>query len=267
MKIKQCVVFPILIKPDLALSELCRQVADIGYVAIEMWGRRGGGTPSDYDLNEVVGVARENGMRLVSMCGHGTLENGCNNPDNHDRIVRETEESIALAVANEVPNVIAFVGNRQSGQSDLEGMVECARVLRRMAPIAEDSNININIELLNSRIDHPGYLGDHTDWGVALCEMVASSRIKLLFDIYHMQIMEGDVIRSIRHALPHIGHFHTAGNPGRHDLDNMQELNYRGICEAIASTNYDGYVGHEFRPKADILTALKQAFDLCNVAT
>ena len=158
---------------------------------------------------------------MVSTCGHGTLENGGNNPANHDRIVSELQETIDLAAASDVPNVIAFAGNRLDGQSDLEGMVECARVLRRVAPIAEDAGVNVNVELLNSRVDHPGYLGDHTDWGIALCEMVGSPRVKLLFDIYHMQIMEGDVIRSIRRGLPHIGHVHTAGNPrppgsGRH---------------------------------------------------
>ena len=162
--------------------------------------------------------------------------------------------------------MIAFAGNRLDGQSDLEGMVECARVLRRVAPIAEEAGVNVNVELLNSRVDHPGYLCDRTDWGIALCEMVGSPRIKLLFDIYHMQIMEGDVIRSLRRALPHIGHFHTAGNPGRQDLDDTQELNYRGICQAIAATDYDGYLGHEFVPAGDIVPALKHAFDVCNVS-
>ena len=264
MRIKQSIAFPIFGTDELPLGELCRNAAEIGYAAIEMWGRRGGGAAGGDDFDEVVATAREHGLRMVSTCGHGTLENGGNNPANHDRIVSELQETIDLAAASDVPNVIAFAGNRLDGQSDLEGMVECARVLRRVAPIAEDAGVNVNVELLNSRVDHPGYLGDHTDWGIALCEMVGSPRVKLLFDIYHMQIMEGDVIRSIRRALPHIGHFHTAGNPGRQDLDDTQELNYRGICQAIAATDYGGYVGHEFVPAGDILPALRHAFDVCN---
>jgi len=123
--------------------------------------------------------------------------------------------------------------------------------------------VNVNMELLNSKVDHPGYQCDHTDWGVALCEMVNSPRFKLLFDIYHMQIMEGDLIRSIRKNIRWIGHFHTAGNPGRHDMDDEQELNYRGICRAIAETGYELYVGHEFTPKGDRMEALRRAYEAC----
>ena len=265
MRIKQSIAFPIFGTDELSLAELCRHAAEIGYAAIEMWGRRGGGAAGEDDFDEVVATAREQGLLMVSTGGHGTLENGCNNPANHDRILSELRETIDLAAANEVPNVIAFAGNRLNDQSDLEGMVECARLLRLVAPIAEDAGVNVNVELLNSRVDHPGYLADHTDWGIALCEMVGSPRIKLLFDIYHMQIMEGDVIRFLRRALPHIGHFHTAGNPGRQDLNDNQELNYRGICHAIAATDYVGHVGHEFAPAGDIVTALRHAFDICNV--
>ncbi len=125
--------------------------------------------------------------------------------------------------------------------------------------------MNLNVELLNSKVDHPGYQADHTDWGLALCEMVDSPRAKLLYDIYHMQIMEGDVIRTIRKAIDRIGHFHTAGNPGRHELDDAQELNYRGIMRAIAATGYDLYVGHELMPTGDKLDALQQAFTACDV--
>ena len=136
--------------------------------------------------------------------------------------------------------------------------------LRRVAPYAEKRGVNLNIELLNSKIDHPGYQCDHSAWGVAVCERVNSPRVKLLFDIYHMQIMEGDVIRNIRENIGWIGHFHTAGNPGRRDMDDDQELNYAGICRAIAASGYDGYVGHEFQPKGDVLEALRRAFALCD---
>ena len=133
-----------------------------------------------------------------------------------------------------------------------------------MAPYAEQKDINLNLELLNSKIDHPGYQCDHTAWGVAVCERVDSPRVKLLYDIYHMQIMEGDVIRTIRENIRWIGHFHTAGNPGRNDMDDTQELNYAGICKGIADTGYDLYVGHEFKPKGDPVEALRQTFARCD---
>jgi hydroxypyruvate isomerase len=133
-----------------------------------------------------------------------------------------------------------------------------------VAPYAEQKGVNLNLELLNSKVDHPGYQCDHTAWGVAVCERVNSPRVKLLYDIYHMQIMEGDVIRTIRDNIKWIGHFHTAGNPGRNDLNDTQELNYAGICRAIAATGYGLYVGHEFRPKGDPIAALHETFAICN---
>jgi hydroxypyruvate isomerase len=120
------------------------------------------------------------------------------------------------------------------------------------------------MELLNSKVDHAGYQCDHTAWGVAVCEKVNSPRVKLLYDIYHMQIMEGDIVRTIRDNIKWIGHFHTAGNPGRNDMDDTQELNYAGICRAIAATGYPWYVGHEFRPKGDLIEALRWTFKLCD---
>ena len=136
--------------------------------------------------------------------------------------------------------------------------------LRRVAPYAEKKNVNLNLELLNSKVDHPGYQCDHTKWGAAVCEKVGSPRVKLLYDIYHMQIMEGDIIRTIRENIRWIGHFHTAGNPGRNDMDDTQELNYAGICRAIAETDYGYYVGHEFKPKRNPVKALHHAFSVCD---
>ena len=137
--------------------------------------------------------------------------------------------------------------------------------LARIAPYAEEKGVNLNMELLNSKIDHPGNQCDHTAFGAAVCERVNSPRVKLLFDIYHMQIMEGDVIRNLRANIKWIGHFHTAGVPGRNDLDDTQELNYRGICRAIAATGYDLYVGHEYRAKGDVVESLAAAFAICDV--
>ena len=265
VRIKQSFCFPIFQQQFSSLAELCREAARIGYRAVEMWGRSGGPVEDEFSVEEVAALAAEQGLVLASIIGHAELPDGCNNPANHSRIEAELRDSIALAAQHGVPGLIVFSGNRLHGQSDLEGMVECARVLRRIAPYAEERGVNLNVELLNSRVDHPGYLCDRSDWGVALCEMVDSPRVKLLFDIYHMQIMEGDVIRAIRRALPHIGHFHTAGNPGREDLDDTQELNYRGICSAIAESDYSLYLGHEFKPRGDLLASLKQAYRVCDV--
>ena len=264
VRIKQSFCFPIFQQQFSSLAELCREAARIGYRAVEMWGRSGGPVEDEFSVEEVSALAVEQGLVLASIMGHASLPDGCNNPANHVRIEAELRDSIALAAQHGVPGLIVFSGNRLHGQSDLEGMVECARVLRRIAPYAEERGVNLNVELLNSRVDHPGYLCDRSDWGVALCEMVDSPRVKLLFDIYHMQIMEGDVIRAIRRALPHIGHFHTAGNPRREELDDTQELNYRGICSAIAATDYDLYVGHEFNPLGDPGEALRTAFAACD---
>ena len=151
------------------------------------------------------------------------------------------------------------------GLTDDEALDISATLLRRVAPYAEEKGVNLNMELLNSKVDHAGYQGDHTAWGVALCEAVGSPRVKLLYDIYHMQIMEGDVIRTIRDSINWIGHFHTAGNPGRNDMDDTQELCYPAICKAIAETDYDLYLGHEFTAKGDRLEALAAAYDTCSV--
>jgi hydroxypyruvate isomerase len=198
------------------------------------------------------------------MIGHGSIPEGLNKRANHDRIERELRESIDIAAENDIRGLICFSGNRQPHMGELEAIEAVADGLRRIAPYAEKRGVNLNIELLNSKIDHPGYQCDHTAWGVAVCERVNSPCVKLLFDIYHMQIMEGDVIRNISENIAWIGHFHTAGNPGRRDMDEDQELNYAGICRAIAASGYDGYVGHEFRPKGDVLEALRRAFVLCD---
>jgi hydroxypyruvate isomerase len=163
-----------------------------------------------------------------------------------------------------VPNVITFSGNRR-GLSDDEGRDNCILGLKRVAKIGEDAGINICLELLNSKVDHKDYQCDHTKWGVEVIKAVGSPRVKLLYDIYHMQIMEGDVIRTIRENIQYIGHFHTGGVPGRHELDETQELNWRTIAQAIADLKFEGYVAHEFVPVKDPMASLKQAITLCTV--
>jgi len=257
MRIKQSFCYPLFMQDGMSLSDIFAVAKEIGYPAMELWQRGD-------DFEDVMEAVHGTGLVVASMSGHQSLPDGLNKPENHDRIEAELIASIDLAVEHGIPGLICFSGNRNPGQSDLEGMIACAHGLRRVAPYAEEKGINLNVELLNSKINHPGYLCDHSDWGAALCEMVNSPRVKLLFDIFHMQIMEGDVIRQIRKHIRWIGHFHTAGNPGRNDMDDTQELNYRGICKAIAATGYDLYLGHEFRPKAARVEALRTAFELCD---
>jgi len=257
MRIKQSICYPIFKRDDTSLDELCRAWADIGGAAIELWGWGD-------DVDEIAATAAKHDLALASMGGHSSLPDGLNKRSNHDRIETELRRSIDKAVELGVPGVICFSGNRQPHMDEVEAIDACADGLRRVAPYAEAKGVNLNVELLNSKINHAGYQCDNTAWGVAVCEKVRSPRVKLLFDIYHMQIMEGDVIRNITEHIGWIGHFHTAGVPGRHDLDDEQELNYRGICKAIAESGYELYVGHEFSPKADPVAALRQAFDVCN---
>jgi len=259
MRIKQSLCYPILEPLSLTLDELFGIAAEIGFAAVEIWHR-------GEDFHDVVRLAGKHNLVIASMCGHNSLEDGLNKRSNHDRIEEELRSSIDLAAAHGIPGLICFSGNRQPYQAELEAIEAVADGLRRVAPYAERKGVNLNLELLNSKVDHPGYQCDHTAWGVAVCERVNSPRVKLLYDIYHMQIMEGDVIRTIRENVKWIGHFHTAGNPGRNDMDDTQELNYAGICRAIAGTDYDLYVGHEFVPKADLVEALRRAFELCDQA-
>jgi hydroxypyruvate isomerase len=266
MPIQQSVVVPMTKPENLPLGEFMREIKKIGYPAVELWSRGNA-------FAEFMEAAQNNGLRVVSMVGHehgsptaGSHAEGFSRASNHDRLEVELTESIDLACKNKIPGLIILSGHRNPGESDLETLRICAQGLKRIAPYAEEKGINLNMELLNTRVDHPHYICDHTDWAVALCEMVNSPRVKILYDIYHMQIMEGDVIRHLRKAIRWIGHFHTAGNPGRHDLDDRQELNYRGICHAISATGYDLYLGHEFRPEGDAIEALRAAFELCDVA-
>jgi hydroxypyruvate isomerase len=257
MRIKQSICYPLFKPQDMALDDLMAAAKEIGYAAVELWSRNA-------DFEDVMELAKRHKLAVASMSGHASLPDGLNKRGNHDRIEAELRESIDIAVKHGIPGLICFSGNIQPHQSESEAILAIADGLARIAPYAEEKGINLNVELLNSKVDHPGYQCDHTLWGAAICERVNSPRVKLLFDIYHMQIMEGDLIRNIRAHAKWIGHFHTAGNPGRNDLDDTQEINYRGVCKAIAQTGYDLYVGHEFRPKGDPLASLRETFKICD---
>jgi hydroxypyruvate isomerase len=193
-----------------------------------------------------------------------SITSGLNRKDNHDRIVKELTTNIEFAADHRVPSVICMSGNRDKLDDD-EGLKMCATGIKRIIGLAEKKKVNVLMEGLNSKIDHKDYMYDKTAWGVKLCKLVGSDRFKLLYDIYHMQIMEGDVIRTIKDNHQYIGHYHTGGCPGRNEIDDTQELNYPAIVKAIVSTKYDGYLGQEFIPKRDSVESLAQAFKLCDV--
>jgi hydroxypyruvate isomerase len=208
-------------------------------------------------------MARDHGLTIAAVNGHGTLSDGLNRRENAARIEGELLANIDKAAQWKIPVLICFSGNR-NGLGDETGLAQCAETLARVAPRAAEAGVTLAMELLNSKIDHPGCQCDHTAWGVRLCERVGSPAVRLLYDIYHMQIMEGDVIRTIQQAHPYFAHYHTAGNPGRGPLDQKQELYYPAIFDAIEKTGYQGFVSHEFLPAAGTnpLKALAQAFEL-----
>jgi hydroxypyruvate isomerase len=232
-------------------KDFLETVARIGYTALDL-------VPVDQ-----LSTARSFGLKIAAIGGHDSIEIGLNRRDQHERIRREIEEKLELAVRYEIPNLICFSGSRSATTSDADGVAITAEGLAALAPLAENAGVNLVLELLNSRVDHPDYQADHTEWGVRVCSEVNSARVRLLYDIYHMQIMEGDIIRTIQTAHPWIAHYHTAGNPGRNDLDDAQELNYSAILRAIKATGYEGYVAHEFLPKADPAVALERTFSRC----
>jgi len=211
-------------------------------------------------------VARDHGL-VVSMgyAGGGSIPDALNVKANHDAIVRNFEQNIPKAAAARVPNVITFFGNKR-GMPDEEAIDNCVAGLNRVKKIAEDHGVTVCVELLNSKVNHKDYQGDRTSFGVRVVKAVDSPRVKLLYDIYHMQIMEGDVIRTIRDNHQYIAHYHTGGVPGRHELDDTQELNWKAIAKAVVDTGFAGYFAHEFVPTRDPLTSLREAVALCDVS-
>ena len=234
------------------LGDLCAAAKAIGFRSVEL-------------LDEVDWtVPRAHGMVCAMANGFGTIPVGFNRLDQHDRLVADAERMIPRAAAAGVPNIVCFSGNR-GGMSDGEGIANCIAGFKRLAPVAEKHGVTLCLELLNSKVDHKDYHADHTAWGVRVIEGVGSPRVKLLYDIYHMQIMDGDVIATIRASARHIAHFHTGGVPGRNEIDDTQELNYRRVMLAIAELGFTGYVGQEFVPTRDPLGSLRQAYEICDV--
>ncbi len=220
---------------SMPLDQLCIEAKRIGLQAIDLLSEPEWEIPARH------------GLRCAIANGPGPIPDGWNDPKRHDALVAESERLLPLIARAGIPQMIVFSGNRR-GQSDGEGIRHCVRGLRRILPTAERLGVTIVMELLNSKVDHGDYQADRTSFGAAIAESLGSERFKLLYDIYHMQIMEGDVVRTIERYAPYIGHYHTAGVPGRHELDDTQELNYGRIARAIAETGFRGYVAHEFMP-------------------
>ena len=242
----------------ISLEELCKAVKEIGFGAIDLIG------PKDWPMLQKYNL-------YSSMCYHGgnvSLTNGFNDKQYHAQLIKDYEEVIPLMVKAGYKDVICFSGSR-NGMDDETGLKNCVEGLQKILPLAEKSGITIQMELLNSKIDHKDYMCDKTPWGVELCKRTGSANFKLLYDIYHMQIDEGDVIRTIKDNHQYIGHYHTAGVPGRHEINETQELYYPAIMNAIADTGFKGYTAQEFIPTGktneEKIAALKDAVMRCDV--
>lgn len=239
----------------ISIEELCKLVNDIGFSAIDLVG------PKDWP------TLKKNGI-YSSMCytsGENSLTKGWNDRSQHERLIKDYTEVIPLMVKEGYKNVICFSGNKD-GMDDETGVKNCVEGLQKILPIAEKSGVTVQMELLNSKIDHQDYMCDNHKWGVELCKRLGSDHFKLLYDIYHMQIDEGDVIRTIKENQQYFGHYHTGGVPGRHEIDETQELYYPAIMRAIVATGFKGYVAQEFIPDAqDKAASLRKAVMICDV--
>lgn len=236
------------------LEDLCKAAKEIGISSIELVGPAEWPILKKYDL-----------YCAMPWGAHKSLERGFNDPTYHDELFRLYEAVIPQVAAAGFDKLICFSGNRK-GMSDEQGLDNCVKGLQRLMPLAEKHKVTLTMELLNSKVNHKDYQCDHTAWGVELARKLGSDRFKLLYDIYHMQIMEGDVIATIKKYHPYISHYHTAGVPGRNEINDTQELYYPAIMKAIADTGYKGYVGQEFIPKhAAPLVSLRESVRICDV--
>jgi hydroxypyruvate isomerase len=251
-RIKQAVCGGVFSGLKLDLEGMCREAARVGAYGIDLVGP------------EAFPILKKNGLIPTMVPGGSGIQQGINDKKHHTEFERRLRQAVSAAAQAGAPNVIVMAGDRK-GISDAEGMDNSVAFLNQVKGYAEDQQVTLCVELLNSKVDHPGYMCDSTKWGVEVCKRVNSPRVKLLYDIYHMQIMEGDVIRTIRDNIQYIGHFHTAGCPGRHEFDETQELNYVAICKAIAETGFKGYMSHEYSPTRDPLGTLEKMMRICQV--
>jgi hydroxypyruvate isomerase len=240
--------------PKVSLDDLCREGKTFGLASVELLEVKDFETLKKHDMV----CAMVSGVP-------GGITTGLNRLENHDRIVAFFEDTAPKVAAAGFQNIICFSGNRV-GMSDEQGLEHCAIGLKRIVPICEKYKVLAVMELLNSKVNHPDYMCDHTMWGVELCKRVGSEHFKLLYDIYHMQIMEGDMIATIQKFHPFIAHYHTGGVPGRHEIDETQEINYPAVMKAIVDTGFKGHVAQEFVPaRPDVLASLKQGVKICDV--
>ena len=235
------------------LEDLCREAKAMGIESIDLMG------PKDWPVLKKYGLT----CAMASGAGMGIAE-GFNHVENHDKLVESFTEIIPQVADAGLTNLICMSGNRK-GLDDEKGLENCVVGFKRLMKLAEEKKVTLVMELLNSKVNHKDYQCDHTAWGVEVVKRVGSERLKLLYDIYHMQIMEGDVCHTIQDNIQYIAHFHTGGVPGRNEIDDTQELNYRYICEVIAGTGFKGFVAQEFIPKRDPMTSLRQAIQICDV--
>lgn len=238
----------------LPLDELCSLVKKIGFSAIDLVGPKEWSILKEHDVDS-------------SMCNGAeiSLTEGWNDPNYHDQLTKNYSEMIPLVAKAGYKNLICFSGNRK-GMDDETGLRNCMEGLKRVLPLAEKNNVILQMELFNSKIDHPDYMCDKSAWGVELCKQLGTENFKLLYDIYHMQINEGDIIRTIKENHQYFGHYHTAGVPGRHEIDESQELYYPAIMRAIHETGFKGYVAQEFIPtKENKEAALVEAIKICDI--
>jgi hydroxypyruvate isomerase len=242
------------------IEKTCQVARQLGCKSVELVG------PEDFSTLKKYGLTC-----AIAPCGmpDPPFVKGFNNPKYHDMVIAKTRETIDACADYNFPSVIAFTGFREDIPDDV-GLKNCINGFKKIIGYAEKKKVNLCLEVLNSRVavemkGHPGYQGDHTDYCMEIVKQVASPRMKLLFDIYHVQVMDGDIIRRVRQYKDYIGHYHTAGNPGRNELDDTQEINYRAIMKEIIKTGYRGYVGQEFIPTRDPLKSLREAIVLCDV--
>ena len=240
--------------PKVELEDLCQAGKAMGLQSIELLEVK------DFP------TLKKHGLTCAMVSGvPGGIGSGLNRLENHDKIVKFFEEALPAAADFGAPNIICFSGNR-AGMDDEKGLENCAIGLKRIAPLAEKHKVTVCMELLNSKLNHKDYMCDRTPWGVELCKRVGSERFQLLYDIYHMQIMEGDLIATIKESQRYIGHYHTGGVPGRAEIDDSQEIHYPAVMKAIVDTGFKGFVAQEFVPKRpDTLASLKQGVQICDV--